>query len=105
MSSSRRAVERSSARLRRSPHVLKSLHLLMRRPVAPAKSVRRAARGLNAAGRRRVRLDAGAAVGFLPQMSATIRAAKADGSAVWTLLGISFAYGIFHAAGPATARR
>jgi ABC-type nickel/cobalt efflux system permease component RcnA len=38
-------------------------------------------------------------------MSATIRAAKSDGSAVWTLLGISFAYGIFHAAGPATARR
>jgi ABC-type nickel/cobalt efflux system permease component RcnA len=33
-------------------------------------------------------------------MSATIRAAKADGSAVWTLLGISFAYGVFHAAGP-----
>jgi ABC-type nickel/cobalt efflux system permease component RcnA len=30
----------------------------------------------------------------------TIRAAKSDGSAVWTLLGISFAYGIFHAAGP-----
>lgn len=33
-------------------------------------------------------------------MSATIRAAKSDGSAVWTLLLISFAYGIFHAAGP-----
>jgi ABC-type nickel/cobalt efflux system permease component RcnA len=33
-------------------------------------------------------------------MSGTIRAAKSDGSAVWTLLGISFAYGIFHAAGP-----
>ena len=29
-----------------------------------------------------------------------IRAAKADGSAVWTLFGLSFAYGIFHAAGP-----
>ncbi|MCD0417163.1 nickel/cobalt transporter [Rubrivivax sp. JA1024] len=37
---------------------------------------------------------------FYKQMSATIRAAKADGSAVWTLLGISFAYGVFHAAGP-----
>ncbi|KPF88817.1 nickel transporter [Rhodopseudomonas sp. AAP120] len=37
---------------------------------------------------------------FYKQMSATIRAAKADGTAVWTLLGISFAYGIFHAAGP-----
>src|ERR1700755_1713359 len=33
-------------------------------------------------------------------MSATIRAAKSDGSAVWTLLAISFFYGIFHAAGP-----
>src|ERR1700754_3204522 len=33
-------------------------------------------------------------------MSGTIRAATSDGSAVWTLLGISFAYGIFHAAGP-----
>ena len=29
-----------------------------------------------------------------------IRAAKSDGTAVWTLLGISFLYGIFHAAGP-----
>jgi nickel/cobalt transporter (NicO) family protein len=37
---------------------------------------------------------------FYQQMSATIRAAKSDGSAVWTLLAISFAYGIFHAAGP-----
>jgi nickel/cobalt exporter len=37
---------------------------------------------------------------FYREMSATIRAAKLDGSAVWTLLGISFAYGIFHAAGP-----
>ncbi|MET0582595.1 MAG: nickel/cobalt transporter [Pseudoxanthomonas sp.] len=37
---------------------------------------------------------------FYREMSATIRAAKTDGSAVWTLLAISFAYGIFHAAGP-----
>ena len=37
---------------------------------------------------------------FYREMSTTIRAAKSDGSAVWTLLGISFAYGIFHAAGP-----
>jgi nickel/cobalt exporter len=37
---------------------------------------------------------------FFREMSATIRAAKSDGSAVWTLLAISFAYGIFHAAGP-----
>jgi nickel/cobalt exporter len=37
---------------------------------------------------------------FHREMSATIRAAKSDGSAIWTLLAISFAYGIFHAAGP-----
>jgi ABC-type nickel/cobalt efflux system permease component RcnA len=37
---------------------------------------------------------------FYRAMSSTIRAAKNDGSAVWTLLGISFAYGVFHAAGP-----
>ena len=37
---------------------------------------------------------------FYRDMSATIRAAKSDGTAVWTLLAISFAYGIFHAAGP-----
>ncbi|TMJ16269.1 MAG: nickel/cobalt transporter [Alphaproteobacteria bacterium] len=37
---------------------------------------------------------------FYREISSTIRAAKSDGSAVWTLLAISFAYGIFHAAGP-----
>jgi len=37
---------------------------------------------------------------FYREMSATIRAAKSDGSAVFTLLAISFAYGVFHAAGP-----
>src|SRR6202158_1767280 len=37
---------------------------------------------------------------FYGEMSSTIRTAKSDGSAVWTLLAISFAYGIFHAAGP-----
>jgi nickel/cobalt transporter (NicO) family protein len=37
---------------------------------------------------------------FYREISATIRSAKSDGSAVWTLLVISFAYGIFHAAGP-----
>lgn len=37
---------------------------------------------------------------FYREISATIRAAKSDGYAVWTLLAISFAYGIFHAAGP-----
>jgi nickel/cobalt exporter len=33
-------------------------------------------------------------------LSGTIRAAKTDGSAAYTLMGISFLYGIFHAAGP-----
>jgi nickel/cobalt transporter (NicO) family protein len=37
---------------------------------------------------------------FYRDMSRIIRAAKTDGSAVWTLLGVSFLYGIFHAAGP-----
>jgi nickel/cobalt transporter (NicO) family protein len=37
---------------------------------------------------------------FYRQFSGLIRAAKADGSAVWSLLGLSFLYGIFHAAGP-----
>jgi nickel/cobalt exporter len=37
---------------------------------------------------------------FYLQMSSTIRAAKSDGHAVWTLMAISFAYGVFHAAGP-----
>src|SRR3982750_187910 len=37
---------------------------------------------------------------FYREISASIRAAKSDGSAVWTLLAISFAYGIFHAGGP-----
>jgi ABC-type nickel/cobalt efflux system permease component RcnA len=37
---------------------------------------------------------------FFRAISGAIRAAKQDGSAVWTLLGISFAYGVFHAAGP-----
>ena len=37
---------------------------------------------------------------FYRALAAMIRAAKADGSASFALLGISFAYGIFHAAGP-----
>src|SRR5690348_15178712 len=37
---------------------------------------------------------------FYRMLSGTIRAAKADGTAAYTLLGISFLYGIFHAAGP-----
>jgi nickel/cobalt exporter len=37
---------------------------------------------------------------FYRTLSGLIRAAKADGSAAYTLLGVSFLYGIFHAAGP-----
>ncbi len=37
---------------------------------------------------------------FYRGLSASIRAAKTDGSAVWGLFGLSFAYGVFHAAGP-----
>src|SRR5215471_2828024 len=37
---------------------------------------------------------------FYRTLSGLIRAAKADGSATYTLLGISFLYGVFHAAGP-----
>lgn len=37
---------------------------------------------------------------FYRQFSGLIRSAKADGSAVWSLLGVSFFYGVFHAAGP-----
>jgi nickel/cobalt exporter len=37
---------------------------------------------------------------FYRSLSGLIRAAKVDGAAVWGLLGLSFIYGIFHAAGP-----
>jgi nickel/cobalt exporter len=37
---------------------------------------------------------------FYRALSGLIRASKADGSAVWALFGVSFAYGVFHAAGP-----
>jgi nickel/cobalt exporter len=37
---------------------------------------------------------------FYQQFSGLIRAAKSDGTAAWTLFGVSFLYGIFHAAGP-----
>ena len=33
-------------------------------------------------------------------MTAAVRALKADGSAAWTLAGLSFLYGVLHAAGP-----
>jgi nickel/cobalt transporter (NicO) family protein len=37
---------------------------------------------------------------FYREISAAIKAAKADGSAAWSLISISFLYGVFHAAGP-----
>lgn len=37
---------------------------------------------------------------FYRQFSGLIRAGKSDGSALWTLMGVSFLYGVFHAAGP-----
>jgi nickel/cobalt exporter len=37
---------------------------------------------------------------FYRALAGTIRLAKSDGSALWGLMGISFVYGIFHAAGP-----
>jgi len=33
-------------------------------------------------------------------MTASVKALHSDGSAVWGLFGLSFAYGVFHAAGP-----
>jgi nickel/cobalt transporter (NicO) family protein len=41
---------------------------------------------------------------FYREISATLRSAKADGSAAWLLLVVSFAYGILHAAGPGSGR-
>jgi nickel/cobalt exporter len=37
---------------------------------------------------------------FSLQFSGLIKASKADGTAAWSLMGLSFLYGIFHAAGP-----
>ena len=37
---------------------------------------------------------------FYRALSGLIRAAKVDGAAIWGLLGLSFLYGVFHAAGP-----
>ena len=41
---------------------------------------------------------------FYREISAALRAAKADGSATWLLFLVSFAYGILHAAGPGSGR-
>ena len=37
---------------------------------------------------------------FEHQLSAAVRTAKTDGSALWSLVGLSLVYGVFHAAGP-----
>jgi nickel/cobalt transporter (NicO) family protein len=37
---------------------------------------------------------------FYRALAGAVRHAKTDGSALWTLMGIAFAYGVFHAAGP-----
>lgn len=37
---------------------------------------------------------------FYREMTGALKAMRDDGSAVWLLVGLSFAYGIFHAAGP-----
>ncbi|MDQ4060083.1 MAG: nickel/cobalt transporter [Pseudomonadota bacterium] len=37
---------------------------------------------------------------FYQAMTGAVRALKADGAAVWTLAGLSFLYGVVHAAGP-----
>jgi len=37
---------------------------------------------------------------FYQTLAGTIRLAKSSGTALWSLMGISFVYGIFHAAGP-----
>lgn len=37
---------------------------------------------------------------FYRQFTAAVRAWQADGGAAWTLIGLSFAYGVFHALGP-----
>src|SRR6266436_9815899 len=37
---------------------------------------------------------------FYRSLSGFIRASKDDGAAMWSLFGISFLYGVFHAVGP-----
>lgn len=37
---------------------------------------------------------------FYRSLSGLVRQSKADGSALWALFGVSFLYGVFHAAGP-----
>jgi len=45
-------------------------------------------------------LSTGNATACSPPTAGLIRAAKTNGSAYWGLMGISFVYGTFHAAGP-----
>ncbi|TIV12992.1 MAG: delayed-early response protein/equilibrative nucleoside transporter, partial [Mesorhizobium sp.] len=37
---------------------------------------------------------------FYHSLAAAMKAMRQDGSKLWLLIGLSFAYGIFHAAGP-----
>src|SRR5919205_2767526 len=37
---------------------------------------------------------------FYRSLTSAVRSLKSDGMAVWTLVGLSFLYGVFHAAGP-----
>ena len=62
--------------------------------------VPRAAERAAAAGQRHVGWIFAKQAEFYRALSGAIRAAKTDGSAVWTLFGLSFLYGVFHAAGP-----
>ena len=41
---------------------------------------------------------------FYREISTVLRAAKADGSEAWSLLVVSFAYGVLHAAGPGSGK-
>ena len=72
----------------------------VRTPSRKIRSARRARRAAASAARRHRRLALAKQAEFYRMLSGTIRSAKTDGSAVWLLMGISFAYGIFHAAGP-----
>ena len=38
--------------------------------------------------------------GFYRSLTAALKAMREDGTQLWTLVGLSFAYGVFHAAGP-----
>jgi ABC-type nickel/cobalt efflux system permease component RcnA len=37
---------------------------------------------------------------FYRSLTGALKAMREDGSKLWVLIGLSFAYGVFHAAGP-----